>query len=179
MRTHSLKNLVLVFFLLAFSLSAAPPTRRSVLSDLNSIVIKEIELNDLTIEEVIRVLQTKSTNKINFLYLPHTKPKPPTPQVTNNIPFGFDPATGLPQAPLPPPVFLAPPIADNVPRIINGNIILRNITLKQVLDISTLCFNQPMQYIVTDFGVVFIHPKDDEKGLFTRVFRVNPRVFRK
>jgi hypothetical protein len=169
----------LILLLLAFSLNAASSTRKSVLNNLNTIIIKEIELNDLVIEEVIKVLQSKSGDKINFLYLLHSKVKPPPITQTNNIPFGVDPINGLPllpPAPLP-PLVVAP--ADNAPRIVSGNIVLKNVSIKQALDIAVLCFNQPMQYAVTDFGVVFMHRKDGKEALFTRRFIVNPNIFKK
>ena len=148
----------LILLLLAFSLDAAPSTRKSVLNNLNTIIIKEIELNHLTIEKIIEILQEKSLNKVNFIYLPNTKPAVAPPTIlTNNVPVGqvVDPITGLPLA-LPPIIPLMAPVAqpDALPRIVRGNITFRNITLKQALDISTLCFDQPMQYVVTDFGVV-------------------------
>ena len=173
----------LILLLLAFSLNAVPSTRKSVLNNLNTIIIKEIELNHLTIEEIIKILQEKSINKVNFIYLPSTKPPNPTlPPLTNNAPAGqvVDPLTGLPLT-LPPLIPLVAPVAppDALPRIVRGNIVFRNITLKQALDICTLCFDQPMQYVVTDFGVIFMHRKDGEEGLFTRKLKVNPNIFNK
>lgn len=173
----------LILLLLVFSLDAAPSTRKSVLNNLNTIIIKEIELNHLTIEEIIKILQEKSANKVNFIYLPHTKPATsPLPPLTNNAPAGqvLDPRTGLPLA-LPPLIPLIAPVAppDALPRIVRGNIVFRNITLKQALDICTLCFDQPMQYAVTDFGVIFMHRKDGEEGLFIRKLQVNPNIFNK
>lgn len=181
MKFLAVTNLITFFLLFVFGLKAgSPSTRQSVLNNLNNIIIKEIELNDLVVEEVIKVLQLKSGDKINFLYLSNTKVKsPPTPPQTNNIPLGVDPINGLPL--VPPPVFVPPvvPPADNPPRIVSGNIVLKNVSVKQALDIAVLCFDQSMQYIVTDFGVVFMHRKDGKEGLFTRRFRVNPSIFKK
>ena len=173
----------LILLLLAFSLNAVPSTRKSVLNNLNTIIIKEIELNHLTIEEIIKILQEKSINKVNFIYLPSTKPPSPIlPPLINNAPAGqvVDPLTGLPLT-LPPLIPLVAPVAppDALPRIVRGNIVFRNITLKQALDICTLCFDQPMQYVVTDFGVIFMHRKDGEEGIFTRKLKVNPNIFNK
>lgn len=178
-----MKYLILLLLLLAFTLNAAPSTRKSVLNNLNTIIIKEIELNHLTIEKIIEILQEKSLNKVNFIYLPKAKPVTPAlPALTNNAPAGqgVDPLTGLPLV-LPPFPLLIAPVAppDALPRIVRGNIVFRSITLKQALDICTLCFDQPMQYVVTDFGVIFMHRKDGEEGLFTRKLKVNPNIFNK
>ena len=62
-----MKYLILLF--LVFSLNATPSTRQSVIKNLNNVIIKEIELDDFTIEELMNILHARSGNKINFLYL--------------------------------------------------------------------------------------------------------------
>lgn len=179
MELLSLRHLVLLLLLSALAVEGTPSTRKEILSSLNNTIIKEVELDDFTIEEVLKVLQSKSQNKINFLYLRNRKPELPTLPATNNFNFGINPLTGLPNQPptlLPIPVA---PVVDNSPRIISGNITLKNITLKQVLDISTLCFDKPMQYTITDFGVVFSHRKGNGESLFLRRFIVNPSIFKR
>lgn len=179
MKFLKLRSLLLLFLFLTLSLQAAPSNRKMVLDSLNTIVINEIELDDFTIEEVLTALQAKSQNKINFLYLRNSKPKLPTLPTTNNFNFAINPLTGLPnQPPALPPIPVAPAVDDS-PRIISGNITLKNITLKQALDISTLCFDKPMQYTITDFGVVFSHRKSNGESLFLRRFTVNPSIFKR
>jgi hypothetical protein len=163
----------LMFFLGVFVLEAAPSTRQSILNKLNNTVIEDIVLDDLTIEEVIKVLHIKSNNEINFLYIRNPSAGNPNVQSTNNIPQIIDPITGVPVNPFP----LQPIVKElEIPRIKNARVSLKNITLKQLLDISTLFFSQPMRYVVTDFGVVFLHRKEGEL-LLTRTYRINPNIF--
>jgi hypothetical protein len=162
----------LVFFLLVFVLEAAPPTRESILNQLNNIIIKDITLDDLTIEEIIKILYNKSNNKVNFVYLDRSLSDPtwrPT-IVTNNLGQG-----GIPQFPT-----LAPPpaaVPDPLPRIKTPRVSLKNVTLKQFLDISVLCFDQSISYVVTDSSVIFLHRNKEEKGLILRRFRIKPNIF--
>jgi len=171
-----MKYLILLF--LVFSLNSAPSTRQSVIKNLNNVIIKEIELDDFTIEELMNILHARSGNKINFLYLKKPLTQSPAQSLTNNIGAGFDPLTGLPIAqplmPLPPPN-VEPPL----PRINKVHISLKNVTLHQLLDICTVCFDQPMKYIITDFGIVFMHLKEGEKYLHSRKYKINPSIFKK
>lgn len=171
-----IKNII--FIILVFSLDAAPSTRQSVIKNLNTTVIKEITLTDFTIEELMKLLHDKSGGKINFLYLKKPIVQAPISPLTNNIPAGFDPFTGLPLAP---PLVPLPPqnIVPELPRIKTVQVSLKNVTLQQLLDITVICFDQPMKYIITDFGIVFMHLKDGEKQLFFRRYKVNPSIFNK
>jgi hypothetical protein len=164
----------LVFFLLVFILEAAPSTRQSILNKLNNTVIESISLDDLTIEEIIKILHDKSGNKINFLYLKKYKARVPNAPLTNNIPQMLDPVTGMPIfLPPAPQVFQEP----ELPRIKTARVSLKNVTLKQLLDISTLCLDQPISYVVTDAAVIFIHRNKGEKPLISRKFRIKPNIF--
>ena len=126
----------------------------------------------------MNILHARSGNKINFLYLKKPITQAPAPPLTNNIGAGFDPLTGLPIAP--PLIPLAPQNVERpLPRINKVHISLKNVTLHQLLDICTVCFDQPMKYIITDFGIVFMHLKDGEKQLFFRRYKVNPSIFNK
>ena len=113
-----IKNII--FIILVFSLDAAPSTRQSVIKNLNTTVIKEITLTDFTIEELMKLLHDKSGGKINFLYLKKPIVQAPISPLTNNIPAGFDPFTGLPIAP---PLIPLPPqnIERNSSTIIGHN----------------------------------------------------------
>ena len=172
-------KIALSILLLAFTLQAAPSTRESVLNKLNNTTVESIDLNDLTIEEIAGILHTKSGNKINFIYLKKQESEVPKAPPVNNAPQMLDPATGLPMM-LPPPPFV-PQVAQELgsPRIKAARVSLKNVTLKQLLEISTLCFDQPMSYVITDFGVVFIHRDKDEKGLVSRTFIIRRNVFNK
>ena len=50
---------------------------------------------------------------------------------------------------------------------------------QQLLDISTVCFNQPMKYVIADFGIVFMHRPEGERQLFPRRYHINLNVFKK
>ena len=109
-----MKYLILLF--LIFSLNATPSTRQSVIKNLNNVIIKEIELDDFTIEELMNILHARSGNKINFLYYKKPITQAPAQHLTNNIGAGFDPLTGLPIAP---PLIPLPPqnVERPLPRI--------------------------------------------------------------
>jgi|10_taG_2_1085330.scaffolds.fasta_scaffold02012_17 hypothetical protein len=173
-----MKYLILLF--LTLSLNATPSTRQSISKSLNTIVIKEITLDDFTIEELMKVLHERSGSKINFIYLKKPKTKVANISPTNNIAQMLDPITGLPVA-LPPFAPLAPQELPEaaLPRIKTAQVSLRNVTLQQLLDISVICFNQPMKYIIADFGIVFMHRAEGEKQLFSRGYRINLNVFKK
>ena len=49
-----------------------------------------------------------------------------------------------------------------------------NLTAKQVLDIVTMSFDYPIQYVILDQGVVFVQKPASQQGYFTRTFKLNP-----
>ena len=51
---------------------------------------------------------------------------------------------------------------------------LYNLTAKQVLDIVTMSFDYPIQYVILDQGVVFVQKPASQQGYFTRTFKLNP-----
>lgn len=161
-----------------FSLNGFCSTREAVIKNLNNTVISEITLDDFTIEELMKILHDKSGGKINFLYLKKPVAKVLVPPLTNNIPAGFDPLTGLPVVP---PLIPLPPqnVEPELPRVKTVQASLKNVTLQQLLDITIICFDQPLKYIVTDFGIVFMHLKDGEKPLYRRQYKINPNIFKK
>ena len=168
----------LILFFLMFSLNAFCSTREAVIKNLNDTIIPEITLDDFTIEELMKILHDKSGGKINFLYFKKPVSKIPPPLLTNNIPAGFDPLTGLPLAP---PIMPLPHqnIEPELPRVKTVQVSLKSVTLQQLLDITVICFDQPMKYVIMDFGIVFMHLKEGEKQLFQRKYKVNPNIFRK
>jgi hypothetical protein len=174
---------------MCFSVVAAPSTREQVNKQINSIIIPKVgNLHGFNLNEVMELLQKTSNNKINFLYLP-PKPKPEIEipfMPTNNIPaLGFDP-NGLP--PLPPnfnqPPPLIPPLQqpaqeDKIPVIKMFTPELKNITIKQLLELIVMSSQPPIQYVVMDYGIVFL-PQEDEKKAYmpVRLFRLNRNPFR-
>ena len=154
-----------------FSLNAFCSTREAVIKNLNNTIIPEITLDDFTIEELMKILHAKSGGKINFLYLKRPILKVPTTVQIN-------PLTGLP---ITPPLIPLPPqnIEPELPRVKTVQVSLKNVTLQQLLDITVICFDQPMKYIIADFGIVFMHLKDGEKQLYSRKYKINPNIFRK
>ena len=180
-----------------FALSAAPLNRKAVTAHLNDTFIPKVgDLNGFTMEEMLEVLNEFSNKKINFLYLPQLASPPETPQLVNTNAFipanglplppngGFpfpnnngiaiDPLTGMPlgQAPQLPP---QPRREDPVMKTFTGK--LKNLTLKQLVDIVEMSMNPPVQYVIMDWGVVFI-PRDKNKPFMpTRVYWLNPSVF--
>ena len=161
-----------------FSLNGFCSTREAVIKNLNNTIIPEITLDDFTIQELMKVLHDKSGGKINFLYLKKPKTKIVSRFPTNNIPQMLDPVTGLPIV-LPPPIGFIPPAQPEaaLPRIKTAQVSLKNVTLQQLLEIATICFDQPMKYIVADFGIVFMHLKEGEKQLYSRRYRINSSLF--
>jgi hypothetical protein len=129
----------------------------------------------------------KNLNKINFLYFP---PKPKVePAVLivppNNLPQlggGLDPLGN--QFPEPfPPVNFAPqaPIKKEpeIPtmKIITGD--LNNLTAKQFIDIMIMGCVPPIQYVVMDYGVVFLPQEKDKAYMPFRLYRLNKNPFLK
>ncbi len=51
---------------------------------------------------------------------------------------------------------------------------LKNLSAKQVLDIVTMSFDHPIQYVIMDQGIVFVQKPASQQGYFTRTFRLNP-----
>ena len=118
--------------------------------------------------------------KINFLYFP-PKPQPQVNAPTNNLPqFGPDPFANQPFPP-PPMNFPAPsaPVEKDLAptmKVVTGE--LRNLTTKQLLDIMVMGCVPPIQYVITDYGVIFLHTEKDKAYMPTRVFRLNRNFFK-
>tara|TARA_Y100001938_G_scaffold62924_1_gene87538 strand:+ start:6460 stop:7020 length:561 start_codon:yes stop_codon:yes gene_type:complete len=178
-----------ILLLMCFSVAAAPTNRERVNKQINDTVIPKVgNLQGFKLNEIMDLFKKFSNNKINFLYFP-PKPKPQAPLiVTNNIPQfgGVDPATGLPALPpnlnQPPPFVLPvpPPLKEDIVpeiKIFTGEI--KNITIKQLLEIVVMSSHPPIQYVVMDYGVVFIPQKDEAKAYMPiRTFRLNRNPFR-
>ena len=183
-------NIALPVLLLVFAFSSvnAAETRQGVLNKLNSTFIKEAgSLDGFTMPEILELLSSFSGNKVNFMYMSHLGGDRAVEQPTTPNPaLPINPATGLPST-LPPRVVVnAPPVglqmhlipnqlAEVMPRINGVRVKLRNVTLKQLLDITAMSFDRPIEYIVMDYGVIFIPRKKNAPILFNRVYQINPR----
>ena len=92
----------------------------------------------------------------------------------NNIGM-INPATGLPLIPIEPE---KPQRQEPVIKSVTGE--LKNITLKQLVEIVEMTMQPPVQYVITDWGVVFLPRAKNKPYLPTRTFRLNrPHLFRK
>ena len=160
-------------------LNLKPITKDDIKKSLNETAIYQINVHGWSLSEFIN--NVGSITNINIIFhLPKTEK--PTPNVVPATPI-IDPLTGLPPLPnninLPPfpnqQFPLLPPLAvdeglemDNI-KINTGNTTLRNITLKQLLDIVCLGSSTPLSYSVTEYGVLIY--KVDERLVF-RKFRL-------
>lgn len=188
----TMKRILVLSLAFAFTSINAAETRQGVLNKLDSTFIEKAgSLDGFTMPEILEVLSDFSGNKVNFMYMPHlgenrTVERPVIPVSTPPI----DPITGLPNVLFPQVATNALPaglqmhpipdrLAEVMPRIRGVRIKLRNVTLKQLLDITTMSFDKPVQYIVTDYGVIFIPRKKNAPILFNRTYQINPRRLNK
>ena len=158
-------------------------TRREVSSVLKSITLSEVqELEGYTMTEVIAFLDSKikkHNSKINLIINPNlnqtnlniVNPVAPVVQI--------DPVTGLPlQEQIP------PNINNNQIKIFNPDDIkvvglknkLRNLNILQLIEVVTQSFDTPVQYSLTEYGVVFFSKPADQAGVFSRMLKINPNT---
>ena len=172
-----------ILLLTVLAISAAQPNKEQISKQLNETIIPKVgNLNGFTIEEMIQVLY-KNSNKINFLYFP---PKPKVepavlimpPQIGggldplgNQFPEPFPPVNFAPQAPI-----KKEPETPTM-KIITGD--LNNLTIKQFMDIMIMGCVPPIQYIVMDYGVVFLPQEKDKAYMPFRLYRLNKNPFLK
>lgn len=160
---------------------ATSQTRSSVAASLRSIVIPEmIELEGYSMTEVIAFLDSKIKERhpnINLIINLRLKQNEPN-IATNAPPVQIDPVTGLPMQDI------APNIVD-IKKILNPEDIkiiglknkLRNLNALQLIELITLSFDTPIQYVITNYGVVFLPLPADQVGLVSRTFKIRPNVF--
>jgi|LULG01.1.fsa_nt_gb hypothetical protein len=165
----------------------------STRNKLDTIVVKKLGIErGFTMEEVIEALSDAAGGRVNFLYFPalevkdpvNPAPPPPLPSglpaqlpAIGNVngipqaPMRLDPVSGLP-APLP---ILGNPLTklENEPKIRGVRLKLKDVSLRQAVDIVSMSFDKPMQTVVMDFGVIFI-PRKNPTPLFNRTYRINP-----
>ena len=54
---------------------------------------------------------------------------------------------------------------------------MKLLTVAQILEAVTQSFDTPIQYVITDHGVMFLQKPASQVGYFTRMFRLNPNAF--
>lgn len=164
--------------------------RASVLERTRSIVIPEIqELEGFTMTEfmsyfddIIRANDPTGVG-INLIFNPHLPPSganaagnaggvaagAPLIDPNNGLPF---PMAGgfLPGAP-------GAAFSPDDEKIVGLKIKLRNLTVLQIFEAVTQSFATPIQYVITDYGVVFQQKPADQVGYSTRRLRVTPNAF--
>lgn len=198
-RLNKMRQIIIIIFLSVFVTNAAPLNRKIVETHLNKIFLPHVgNLTGFTIEETLEVLVKLSNNKINFLYLPQLGLPPKPPQLVNTNGFGvavpigglgvpvfppnggvplpnngvgIDPATGM--LALPQPIPQLPAVKEKDPEMSTLTGDLKNLTLKQLLDVIEMGMNPPVQYIIMDWGVVFIQRDKNKPFMPTRIYRLN------
>ena len=173
---------ILLFILAAGIANAAPINSKQIRKKLNNTIVAEAgPLNSFSMDEIIDILPKVSNNSLNFFYFP---PRAVQRPATNNVQQPFiNPVTGLPpvggQVNGLPPQFPPPnQLARNNPKIVGLTRPIKNMTLKQLLDVIAMSFDRPMIYVVTSFGIVFM--ESDEKGpqATTRRLQLSPWAYR-
>ena len=113
---------------------------------LKQIVLPEVAFDGLPLSEVLRFLSDESIKRdpdetgVNFLINPNFHPVTLTGKV--------DPITGL-------PVAAAPEQFDLATVIVKFNLLLRHVTMKNVLDAIVTVADHPIEYALEDYAVVF------------------------
>ena len=165
------------------AIEATSQTRSGVSATLRSIVFTEImELEGYTMTEVLTFLDSKIKEynpNINLIVSPSLNQNVPN-IVPNAVakPVQIDPVTGLP---------IEEPIAPNInnpAKVFNPDDIkiiglknkLRNLNMLQLIEIITLSFDTPVQYVITNYGVVFFPLPADQAGQVSRMFRIKPNT---
>ena len=152
-------------------------TRSGVISALKSTTVFEVkELETHTMSEVINFLDTAIKEhhpKINVIINSTLGQANPNIAVIPPV-IQIDPLTGLPI----PPMF---PLQNANINTFNPDDIkivglknkLRNLNFLQLIELVAQSFDTPVQYAITDYGVVFFAKPADQAEFFTRQFRVN------
>lgn len=190
---------IIILLLTVIVTTAAPSNRREVVKQLNQIVIPKMgNLQGFNMTEMVEILGNLSGDKINFIWIPHLvamqekSPQTntnsfPAPQPTRPLNGGFpnnvggvlpnnvggvfpNNVGGVQQLPV------AKKNAEPVIKIFAGE--LNNLTLKQVLDFTTMSMQPPVQYMIMDYGVIFCPRAESEVYIPTRIFRLNGNPFR-
>jgi hypothetical protein len=171
---------IIILLLTVIVTTAAPSNRREVVKQLNQVVAPKMgNLQGFNMTEMVEILGNLSENKINFIWMPHlVAMQKKSSQINTNSPAqplnggGILPNNigGVQQLPV------AKKRAEPVIRVFAGE--LNNLTLKQVLDFTTMSMQPPVQYMIMDYGVIFYPRAESEVYTPTRIFRLNGNPFR-
>ena len=158
--------------------------RKTVSKQINTTVIPAANINDYTLEEVLEFIN-KFNKQINYLTFFKKKELQPVQPLQPAQPQQMDPTTGLPLPAngLPPiPQFdpaTGQPLFPNAPavqpqtdasNIKIGNVIIRNISIRQMLDIICMHADHPIDYAITDYGILIYEVEREKRFLYTRRF---------
>ena len=148
--------------------------KQMVRSKLEQTILNEVVYDGIPLSEVVKDLRDQSVKRdpekrgINFLISNTAE------SLTGSAPI--DPTTGAPLA------RSAPVDPNNV--IIRFNLPLRNVRLKDVLDVLTKVADRPIYYSVENYGVVFGAgspplaevPRDKSEESTPRYYRMDPKL---
>lgn len=160
--------------------------KKTVSKQINTTVIPAANINNYTLEEVLEFISNFNP-KINYLTFFKKKEPQPVQPIQPVLPQQMDPVTGFPLPPngLPPiPQFdpaTSQPLFPNAPvpqqqvdgtaiKIKTGNITIRNVTIRHLLNIICMHADHPIDYTITDYGVVIYEVEKEKRFLYTRRF---------
>jgi hypothetical protein len=190
-RKRRMRTSLLILMLLSLSLQGAdlkPLTKRAVNEQIDTVILADIDVDGYTLAKLIERMH-EFNPRINYVtYFPSTVVEVQVPALQPAASPQINPATGLPfvapfnlpangQAVVLPqiPVANIEPDPGNI-KINTGNIPLKNITLRQLLDIACLGSTAPINYTVTDYGILIFKTKDRRHNV-RRYRLVRPNLF--
>lgn len=145
--------------------------RQSIKSKLDKIRLPEALFEGLPLGEVLKSLRDESKRRdpeqvgVNFMYNPNA-----------NAPAPFAaPNPADPTAAVFTPAPVAPVDQNNI--TVNISPALNDIRLADILDAIVQVSDQPIQYQIEDYAVIFSPKAPEGVSLYTRVFKVNPNTF--
>lgn len=164
--------------------TAAPNTsskaRQKLLAKLDQIQVGEVFFDGLPLEEVVKWLRLECLKHdpekkgMNFIINPFLNKAPPSPGAATNRAGQTSPplldAFGNPIAIRP-----QTPGTGLGSVLIKINPSLKELTLRQALDVICKMANQPIQYIVEDYAVVFL---PGPANRFPRIYKTDPNTFK-
>lgn len=164
---------------------------------LHEIYIPEVAYDGLTLDEVVLDLieQVKRNDPdkagLNFLINSQVQDQVLAGGQANAglggldpLDAGLDPGLGGLDA-MGNPIALPPPVApgagaagpDLSQVLVNIKLPLFNLKLEHVLDAIIKTADQPIKYVIEEYAIVFTPKLEEQRPLFTRIFKVNPDTF--
>ena len=145
--------------------------RQSIKSKLDRIRFPEVVFEGLPLGEVLKSLRDESKRRdpdqvgINFLFNPHVNATAAAPLVNPND------ASAAVFAP-------APAAAVDLNSVtVHLNPALTDVRLADVLDAIVQVSDQPIQYEIQEYAIIFSPKAPEAVSLYTRTFKVNPNTF--